>query len=178
MSEELFIVRETEVSPGKWRREYVPIPATIVNEQEGIVKSQIHGPADESRQYYAQGNGDAVYVAQPNATNVWDMPITAAMVGADGKVQMQGGDYETDGNVEDGDYLEFAVMDIDNILSYGANFELAKYVKKRALNKNQTKAIDPRQASDLIQGLYLRTIYVAVNSGVARRLIVNFDMAK
>jgi hypothetical protein len=153
------------------------MPVTLTG-SDTVLKSQIHGPADETRQFYSLGNGDGVYSAQPNATNIWDIQITSAMAGADSIVQLQGGEYWTNGNVVEGDYLECAVIDKDNVLGYGANFELAKYVKKRPLVTNEHGLIDPRQASNLLVGLYLRTIYVAVNSGEARKLRISFHLAK
>ena len=142
------------------------------------MKAQIYGPADSNRQFFAYGNGDDLYTAQPNAVNIFDMLIDETMVGADGTVQIQGGMYWTNGEVEAGDYIEFAVMDLDNVLGYGENVELAKYVRKLPVRADRDGEIDPRQASVLVQGLYLRTIYVAVNAGVARSLRVAFFLAK
>lgn len=152
-----------------------------------ISQVQVYGPADHERQFYALGNGGNVYEAQANATNIWDMQLTSEEVGADGIAQLFGGEYWTDGNTEEGDYVEFCVVDKDDVLGYFAGLgltpgvdvlELAKYVRKRPVVNNERGIVSPNKASNLVQGLYLRTIYVAANAGVPRKLRVAFWLAK
>jgi hypothetical protein len=181
----LHVIKE-ETTGGGIKRTETPIEVELVGEN-AVLKTQIFGPADDARQFFSKGNGDNIYTAVPNATNNFDMLITAGDVGADSLTQLTGGEYWTDGNVQSGDYVEFSVVDKDNVLglftTYGLTvgvdvLEVGKYVKKRPIRANDHDKIQPNQATALMQGLYLRTVYIAVNSGVDRKILVSFDLAK
>lgn len=155
-------------------------------DQEGI-PTVVSAPYSPSRQYHQIGNGDNLYIAVPDAVNIFDMQITSSMVDANGYCQLFGGEYWTDGNVLDGDYGEFSVVDKDDVLGLFSQYglvvgqdvlELSKYVNKRPFLPNTHGEIRPNQATKLVQGLYLRSIYVAVAGGVNRKLRVCYDLAK
>jgi len=174
---------------------WMPRSREVQDEQEaiGLSKSpqlsvQSHGVYTGVRQYIALGNAPDLYTAQPNTVNIWDTEITSGMVGADSKMELFGGEYWTDALVESGDYVEFAVVDKDDVLGLFAGLgldvvdndvlELAKYVQKRGIGKSEYGQIRPGQSAELIAGLYLRTIYVATNAGAARTLRVSYDVAR
>lgn len=74
-------------------------------------------PTTPTRSYRGFGNGGAPYVAQPNATNIFDIRVDG-LAGADGFCELAGGEYWTDANFQSGDYVDFAVVDKDDTLGY------------------------------------------------------------
>ena len=143
-------------------------------------------PYTSNRQYFEIGNGASPYDAIPGASNIFDLVINNSMTSSDHTLQFFGGEFFLDGNVKDGDYLEFSVVDKNDILGYhtlygypiGTPIEIAKYVKERPAIPNFYGKIIPGRATRLVEGLYLRAIYVTINDGVNRKLKVVYYMAR
>lgn len=106
-----------------------------------------------------------LYTATAGATNIFDELITV-------EKSLRGGWYEIFGaGVTQGDYIEFAVVDKDDVLGlFGALgytvgvdvLELKKYVKKAYVNPDITGRREVYAAGSVFAvtaGLYLRTIY-------------------
>lgn len=83
-------------------------------------------PYTPQRGYRQRGNGHAPYIAIPNATNIFDWRIDESYVGTNGYMEFFGGSYWTDNNVEDGDYIEFAITDKDDVLGYFETYSIPR----------------------------------------------------
>lgn len=110
-----------------------------------------------------------MYTANAGATNIFDEVVTT-------EKRLRGGWYELlDSNAVVGDYVEFSVVDKDDVLGLFALLgltvgvdvlELRKYVKKDYVNPTN-KARQPfvgNSAFPVIVGLYLRSMYVSIGS--------------
>ena len=105
------------------------------------------------------------YTATAGATNIFDEVVTT-------EKQLRGGWYELmDSNAAVDDYVEFAVVDKDDVLglfsTYGLTvgvdvLELKKYVKTEYVNPsnaNNREVFMVGSVFAITAGLYLRTIY-------------------
>lgn len=104
------------------------------------------------------------YIATAGATNIFDEVVTT-------EKQLRGGWYELfDDNAVIGDYLEFGVVDKDDVLGlfslYGMTvgthvLELAKYVKTEYINptRKDRQIFMANSTFVVMAGLYIRTIY-------------------
>lgn len=109
------------------------------------------------------------YTATAGATNIFDEVVTV-------EKQLRGGWYELlDDNAEIGDYIEFAVVDKDDVLglfdalglTVGEDvLELKKYVKTEYVNptKKDRQQFMANSTFVVLAGLYLRTIYESEGS--------------
>jgi len=110
-----------------------------------------------------------LYTAQPNSLNIYDEVVTT-------QLRLRGGWYKvlsTGANI--GDYVEFSIIDKDNVLGLFAYFgltvgqdvlELKKFVKTEYINPLSLERQDfvSGGASEVMAGLYFRTYYY--NSGL------------
>ena len=124
----------------------------------------VHAPTfEDTMGLYPQWEGHK-YTATAGATNLFDEVVTTER-------QLRGGWYELfdDGAVE-GDYLEFAVVDKNDVLglfgllglTVGEDvLELAKYVRTEYINptKKDRQMFMARSTFVVTAGLFLRTIY-------------------
>jgi hypothetical protein len=104
------------------------------------------------------------YVATAGATNIFDEIVVT-------EKQLRGGWYELmDDNAVVGDYIEFGVVDKDDVLGYFATYgltvgedvlELKKYVKTEYVNPLQggRQVFLANSVFAIVAGLYLRSIY-------------------
>jgi len=139
----------------KWPRtgDGAPITATTFEDTFGLAPQWVGD-------YETANNG---------ATNIFDVLVTT-------EKRLRGGWYEImDDNAVIGDYIEFSVVDKDDVLGLfeileipeGGFLELRKYVEKDYVNP---KAAGIRQtfvgnsAFPVIAGLYLRATYVSTGS--------------
>lgn len=137
------------------------------------------------RELYTMGKK---YTAVLGVLNIFDEEIIADMVGADGTVMMGGGKYWVNDKVTEGDYIEYSVVDKNDVLGLFAQLgltlgldvlELAKFVQKEYIGNNQSEMMPFDQAKQLVQGLFLRSIYNSVGTtGDAPVIRVRFEMAK
>jgi hypothetical protein len=110
------------------------------------------------------------YTATAGATNIYDEEVTV-------EKRLRGGWYEImDSNAEVGDYVEFSVVDKDDVLGLftllglevGVDvLELRKYVKKDYVNPlaaGTRQAFVGNSAFLVVEGLYLRSTYVSTGS--------------
>lgn len=109
-----------------------------------------------------------LYTAQPNSLNIFDEVVTT-------QLKLRGGWYRLlDNNATVGDYVEFAIVDKDNVLGLFGYFgltvgqdvlELKKFVRTDYVSP-ESKARQEFQsagASEVMTGLYFRSYYY--NSG-------------
>lgn len=78
-------------------------------------------------------------------------------------------------NANAGDYVQFQVVDVNNILGYGANFVLAQQVNKwyvPSLDLSWTLHSDT--ARTIPAGLYLRVIYTNTSLLVDAKVWINY----
>lgn len=106
-----------------------------------------------------------------NQTNNFDKKFTF-------DVYIYGGVYEVVGTPNDGDYLDIQVIDIDNVLGYGAGTVLATFVYKEYINtERKYNEITSEDGNKIPTGVYLRAKYVSVNTN-APTLIVRYKMRR
>ena len=142
----------------------VPITAPTFEETEGLAPNW-------------QGY---LYTATAGATNIFDEVVTVER-------RLRGGWYELfDSNAVAGDYVEFAVVDKDDVLglftmlglTVGEDvLELRKYVRKEYVNPTLAGRQDfqGNSAFHVIEGLYLRSIYVSTGSNNVQFKVVTFS---
>lgn len=130
----------------------------------------IMAPAFESTSGLAPQWEGHKYEAVAEATNIFDEVVTT-------EKRLRGGWYELmDSNAVIGDYVEFSVVDKDDVLGLFALFgytvgedvlELRKYVRKDYVNpeaKGTRQAFVGGSAFTVVAGLYLRSTYVSTGS--------------
>ena len=64
----------------------------------------------------------------------------------------------------DGDYVEFEVVDIDNILGYGANFVVSKMAETKYVKPNQEYLRISDAIKTVPQGFYMRLKYISTGT--------------
>lgn len=110
-----------------------------------------------------------LYTAQPNSLNIFDEIVTT-------QLKLRGGWYKIlDANANIGDYIEFSIVDKDNVLGLFSLFgltvgvdilELKKFVRTEYISPLDIARQDFQSAgaSEVMAGLYFRTQYY--NSGL------------
>ena len=104
--------------------------------------------------------------------NIFDFRIDEAYSGVDGQIELIGGRYYIKDNsaINENDFLEFSVVDKDNILGlfeiYGLVvgtdiLELKKFIKTHSVIGGQIVEFNPGQVKILYAGLYLRLSYTS-----------------
>ena len=78
----------------------------------------------------------------------------------------------------DGDYIEFEVVDIDNLLGLGAGTVLNRYIETEYVKANTEAIISGNSAVKIPAGIYLRTRYVSVGTGQPIPIIIRYEMRK
>jgi hypothetical protein len=78
-----------------------------------------------------------------------------------------------------GDYIDCQVVDVDNILGYGAGTVLGQYVYNWYVNPNETFQFnyESKYPAKIFGGLYLRFSYVSVGTTNVD-IIVNYTLHK
>lgn len=84
-------------------------------------------------------------------------------------IDLFGGAYEIGSTANPGDYIEFEVIDKDNLLGYGANFVLNKYIETTYVLPGSIYVHEEPVGSVIPAGIYLRVRYVSTG-------IVNVNM--
>lgn len=77
-------------------------------------------------------------------------------------------------NPDFGDYVTFQVIDIDNVLGYGANVVIKEYIVKAYLNNHGTFEDYDDAGAYLPVGLYLRCIYHNVKTEGSTKVKINY----
>lgn len=77
------------------------------------------------------------------------------------------------------DYMKFQVVDVDNIMGYGANFVLGEFIEGHTVwtDKQEQKHIQCGFPTKVIAGLYLRLVYVSTGQ-VNVKVKCNIDCVK
>lgn len=74
-----------------------------------------------------------------------------------------------------GDYLTFQVVDIDNVLGYGANTVLAEFIHKRYIDPNSTQdSMYVPYAAFIPQNTYVRLKYTSIGTSTDVNVAVNY----
>lgn len=121
------------------------------------------------------------YTATAGATSIFDEEVTT-------EKQLRGGWYElldSPAKAIVGDYVEFAVVDKDDVLglfsAYGLTvgqdvLELQKYIKTEYINPARTERekFIVRSVWSIVAGLYLRTIYESTGTEDVTFKVVTF----
>jgi hypothetical protein len=75
-----------------------------------------------------------------------------------------------------GDYAESQIIDIDNLLGYGANTVLKTYVRKKYLFDSQLQSIIASAPGAIPVGLYIRVVYHSVGTVTDPKIFINYDI--
>ncbi len=78
-------------------------------------------------------------------------------------------------NASVGDWAEAQIVDVDNILGYGANTVLKSYVKKMFIFPNVRQVITASAPGQIPVGLYIRIVYHSTGA-TSPVLYVNYDI--
>lgn len=76
-------------------------------------------------------------------------------------IDLFGGAYEVGTTANPGDYIEFEVIDKDNILGYGENVVLNKYIETNYVLPGSEYVHEEPVGSVIPAGIYLRVRYVS-----------------
>ncbi len=135
---------------------------------KSIIVSGFREYDDDAKDLYRESIKNTVTA---NQTNNFDKKFTF-------DVYIYGGVYEVVGTPNDGDYLDIQVIDIDNVLGYGAGTVLATFVYKEYINtERKYNEITSEDGNKIPTGVYLRAKYVSVGAS-APTLIVRYKMRK
>lgn len=119
--------------------------------------------------------GDGVtFTATANGSSQADFKILTA--GEPG-LYVNGGDLFTAGS-KVGDYVKFQVVDVDNILGYGAGFVVEEWISKWFVNPSGAQSVATPYAGKIPGGLYLRMIYQNTNASTDVSVAVNYYLHK
>lgn len=77
-------------------------------------------------------------------------------------------------NPDFSDHVKFQVIDIDNVLGYGANLVLKEYIEKAYLNQQGTFEDYDDAGAYLPVGLYLRCIYTNTKTSGSTKVKINY----
>lgn len=115
-----------------------------------------------------------LYTVAPSALNIFDVQVTT-------QLKLRGGWYKIMSNTASvGDYIEFSIIDKDNVLGLFGMFglvlgqdilELKKFVRTEYICplSKERQEFSSNGASDIMEGLYFRTHYF--NSGTQEVLL-------
>lgn len=114
--------------------------------------------------FYGNGtNGTAT----KNTTTTFDLKIDKD------KCYCSGGEIIVK-DAEHGDFIEIQIIDIDNILGYGANTVLQTYLKKWFIDYRGKNVLEVSYAGRIYENLYLRLKYTSVSSTTDVKMAVNY----
>lgn len=82
-------------------------------------------------------------------------------------------------NTAMGDKVTLQVVDVDNVMGYGANVVLGQYVTNWYINPDSTFQVDFKSAypAKIFTGLYLRVLYTSVGNNNVD-FIINYRLHK
>lgn len=91
---------------------------------------------------------------------------------------INGGEVFTD-NAIHGDYFKIEIIDIDNILGYGANTVLKTYIIKHYQHStSQSSILDNSYAGKILKDLYVRLTYTSTGTTDDVCVIANYYLHK
>lgn len=77
-------------------------------------------------------------------------------------------------DAEHGDYIKIEVVDVDNILGYGANFVVQTYLEKWHIDYRGKNILEVPYAGKIPSGLYLKLYYKSVGTTYDVKVAVNY----
>lgn len=126
-----------------------------------------------SSDFLFEGNGVS-FTAAANGATASDFKISTA---GDPGLYINGGDLFTNGS-KVGDYVQVQVVDVDNILGYGAGTVLNEWVSKWYVDPKGGQSVMTPYAGKIPGGLYLRLIYHNTNLATTVAVAVNYHLHK
>jgi hypothetical protein len=139
--------------------------------------------------YRTKRNATAsILTIEPSNTQIIDFKLTAERYVSGGSLVIE--------NAEFGDYCSAEIVDLDGNIpeqyrdSLCENYPVvAVYIEKEFIKVNTPGSVQNGSISiheidtyplnaKITQGLYLRVTYIAVNSGINRRVAVNYSLSK
>lgn len=112
------------------------------------------------------------FTATKNSTTSYDMLISDDHLADGASVFVL--------NAAIGDKLTLQVIDIDNVLGYGANVVLGQYVTDWYINPSASSQgeFTSMYPAKILAGLYLRKIYTSVGTETDPTVVINYKLHK
>ena len=124
----------------------------------------------DTRDKFDYAEDGMVGTATKNTTTDLDFKVTGA------KEYVQGGQLLFQ-NAAWGDYITAQVVDVDNVLGYGAGTVLNEYIKKRYVHPDIGKSeLEVPYAGLIPQNTYLRIKYTSVGTSTDVNIAVNYSL--
>jgi len=79
-------------------------------------------------------------------------------------------------NAVHGDYAVFLIVDVDNILGYGAGFIAKEYIKKVFIDPDRTMEFKSFSPGEIPIGLYLRCKYTSIGTENDVKAYINYEL--
>lgn len=125
----------------------------------------------DDKDYVFKGNGVKATATKNTTTNV-DLKVAENYIYVNGAEFIQA-------NAVIGDYVECQVIDIDNVLGYGADTVLTQYISKWYLDPSTTRfCLESPYAGNVPNGCYMRMIYHSVGTVNDVDICVNYFFHK
>lgn len=148
--------------------------ATAIDFLKGELPKNVDGllivaPTFEEHQGLTVVWKGSLYTATAGALNIFDEVVTT-------QIKVRGGWYELmDANAVVGDYIEFSIIDKDDVLGLFATYgltvgvdilELKKFIRKEYVNPSihVRQDFNSEGASTVVAGLYMRVTYLSTGS--------------
>lgn len=125
-------------------------------------------PANISLTHYIASD-----VVTVNAGDEETIDIEIAQQDSETQQILYGGALHTQ-NADFGDYVKFQIVDVNNVLGYGAGLVLKQYITKAYLNNNGTFEDYDEAGAYLPVGLFLRCIYKSVAASGTTKVKINY----
>lgn len=117
------------------------------------------------------GSGILATAAKNSTTNV-DFKIPGAL----GTFQYLNGAVIITDKAVFGDWAGAVVVDVDNLLGYGAGFVLANYVTRWYINPSKAMDIETSYAGKVPAGMYIRVVYHSVGTVDDVGIAINYRL--
>lgn len=134
---------------------YVIATGEVVSESAESVQSQ----GFRKYMYYLWRKGFR-YTVQANHTNEYSEKFNKDLYLFGGRYQIT--------SFNEGDYLEFEVVDLDNVLGYGAGVVLSRYIETEHIETTNAVEIKLDDAALLPVGVYIRARLVSVGAAAGQ----------
>jgi len=132
-----------------------------------IPKRQVEGFTQHNTSFFRKSYN---YSAPVGVTTNFDEKFTI-------DVWLSGGGYSIGTDVNDGDYIEFSVVDIDGLIEAPGTV-LNKYVETEYLKVNDEHFINGNSGAFIPAGVYLRTTYYSTGAGQDVPFIIRYELRK
>lgn len=137
----------------------------VVDESADVVQNK-----DFRKMRYQLWRKGFMYTPVAGAATEFSERFTQDLWLPGGAYQVKGSDFR--------DYVEFEVVDLDNILGYGAGLILSRYMETERFKDDEWVPIGNDDASYIKAGLYTRARYVSFGISPVNFFKVRYDFRR